>query len=201
MPSKYNGSLTREQFMFREMRMVARMTLEGETPEEIVRHVCEENLFQYPTNGEISSKCRACLRRMQTLAQMPDLLSMLAEGAHTEARQAALIAMMLQNALMAEFMTDVIGEKYRTADFAITRADFNLFFLRLSQEDEGVAGWSDATVKKIKGVIRRCLWEAEYIADVRSEQLLPVCVSEELARALREADLGRFLPAFNRFED
>ena len=55
----YDGALTREQFMFLEMRKVARMTIQGMTEEEILSRVYDDNLFQYPTQREIKSKCRA----------------------------------------------------------------------------------------------------------------------------------------------
>ena len=55
----YDGALTREQFMFLEMRKVAQMTIQGMTEEEILSRVYDDNLFQYPTQREIKSKCRA----------------------------------------------------------------------------------------------------------------------------------------------
>ena len=59
----YDGALTREQFMFLEMRKVAQMTIQGMTEEEILSRVYDDNLFQYPTQRAIKSKCRACARR------------------------------------------------------------------------------------------------------------------------------------------
>ena len=131
---------------------------------------------------------------------MPPLVKSLAEGPAGEARQAALIAMMCQNTLMADFMVQVIGEKYRTLDMSLTRLDMNLFFLRLQQQQEDVAAWSEQTVTRIKGVIRRCLRETEYLSGMGSEVLLPVFLPEEFADALRSAGLRAFLPAFNIFE-
>ena len=57
----YNGSLTREQFMFQEMRISARLRLEGLIDKDIIAKVYEGNLFQYPTQREIKSKCRWCV--------------------------------------------------------------------------------------------------------------------------------------------
>ncbi len=36
---QYNGALTREQFLFREMRIVARLYREGRSPEEITGQI------------------------------------------------------------------------------------------------------------------------------------------------------------------
>ena len=46
---RYSGALTREQFMLREMRIVAGLRQAGLSDEEILEKVCAENLFQYPT--------------------------------------------------------------------------------------------------------------------------------------------------------
>ena len=195
---KYSGGLTREQFMFNEMRITARLTAEGLSDQEVLERVYNENLFQYPTEKEIKSKCKACLKRLAYLKEMPELMEALTSGTVSEAKQAALIAMMLQSRLLTEFMITVIGEKYRSLDMTITKKDMNVFFSNLAQQDEDVASWSEKTIDRIKAVIRNCLKETEYIPpDPGSETLLPVYMSEELAQVLKDAGLSSWLPAFN----
>lgn len=197
MERPYAGSLTREQFMFREMRIVAKLYRQGMPWEEIAACVKENNLFQYPTDGQITSKCRACIRRLMRIADKPFFVDALAEGMLSEARQAALVAMMLESRLFEEFMIDVIGEKYRRADMTLTKKDLNLFFMELCERDERVAAWSVGTMAKIRGVIRQCLRETGYIRGYRDETLLPVLISEEFAQALKAAGLSAYLPAFH----
>ena len=195
---KYSGGLTREQFMFNEMRITARLLAEGLSDQEVLEKVYDENLFQYPTEKEVKSKCKACLKRLTFLKEMPELMEALTNGTVSEAKQAALIAMMLQSRLLAEFMITVIGEKYRSLDMTITKKDMNVFFSNLAQQDEKVAGWSENTVGRIKAVIRNCLKETEYIPpDPGSEKLLPVYMSEDLVQVLKDAGLSSWLPAFN----
>ena len=98
--SQYNGSLTREQFMFREMRIVARLYRQGLTDSEILEQVCRENLFQYPTEREIKGKCKTALKRLSYIAESDTLVDILANGSPQEARQAALVAMMAQSHLL-----------------------------------------------------------------------------------------------------
>ena len=47
----YIASLTREPFLFFEMRTTARLMFEGLGDDEIVDQICKENLFQYPTEN------------------------------------------------------------------------------------------------------------------------------------------------------
>ena len=43
----YNASLTREPFLFYEMRTTARLMDEGLSGEEVIAKIADENLFQY----------------------------------------------------------------------------------------------------------------------------------------------------------
>ena len=196
---QYSGALTREQFMFQEMRITARLKLEGLIDQDIIVKVYEDNLFQYPTEREIKSKCRACLKRLDCIADMPYVLDVLANGTIGEAKQAALVALMCQSLLMQDFMVTVIGDKYRRLDMTLTRRDMNLFFERLAEQSEDVASWSEQTIKKLKVVIRACLRETEYIQGTE-ETLYPVLLGDEFAAALKEAGYRHFLPAFNVFD-
>lgn len=195
--ARYSGALTREQFMFREMRIVARLVRQGLAQAEIVERVFDENLFQYPTERELRSKCRAALKRLSCIEHSPALVEILAEGALSEARQAALVAMMAQSRLTEEFMTEVVGEKYRLLDMTLTQKDVRLFFERLCERDGAVAGWSSSTVKRIGSVLMNVLRENGYLEKIGSETLCQVLISAELEQALRDAGFQRFLPAFN----
>ena len=43
-------TLTREQFLFSEMRITARLMIKGLPDKEILQEIEEDNLYQYPTN-------------------------------------------------------------------------------------------------------------------------------------------------------
>ena len=88
---RYSGALTREQFMLREMRIVAGLRQAGLSDEEILEKVRAESLFQYPTEKEIMRKGRQCLKRVGFLAAMPGILRAMAEGPADEAALAALM--------------------------------------------------------------------------------------------------------------
>lgn len=64
---QYNASLTSEQFLFYEIRIVSRQYLEGKLIDEIIEYIKHDNLFQYPTERKISELARACnLQRVIT---------------------------------------------------------------------------------------------------------------------------------------
>ena len=94
-------------------------------------------------------------------------------------------------------MLTVIGEKYKLYDNSFGKIDMNTFFMRLQEQDDGVATWSENTISKLKQVLRRVLVETEYIDSMTAERLNPVLISPLLENAIREAGQELALPAFN----
>ena len=66
-PYSGTGSLTREQFLFFEMRTTAKLMIEGLSDEEIYERIYEDNLFQFPTEKSIKSITSGCVRRLKSL--------------------------------------------------------------------------------------------------------------------------------------
>ena len=197
--SEYNGSLTREQFLFFEMRTVAGLLLEGCSKEEALQRIAAENLFQFPTERMVQNIANCCFKRLEAL-NSPALLRQLGSAPADVAKQINLYAMMRQNRLVWEFMTAVIGEKLAAQDYSFSRKDLNLFFIRLSEQDADVASWSESTVKKIKQVLTRLLVECGYLDSPKSEALNPVVLCPELEAGIRENRDTAAFAAFHYFE-
>ena len=198
MTNAYNGSLTREQFLFYETRIVAALTLQGLDRREIAEKVRDENLFQFPTERMITSILGTCLRRLDAL-ESEALVYHLAYAPAEVAKQINLYAMMKYNRLVWDFMTTVIGEKYRTQEFEFSQKDLNLFFFRLQEQNDTVASWSDSTVKKIKQVLTKTLLECAYLDSLRATQLNPIAIAPELEDEIRAGKDLSALSAFNCF--
>ncbi|MEX1030001.1 MAG: DUF1819 family protein [Paenibacillaceae bacterium] len=194
----YNGSLTAEQFLFYEMRIVSKQYLEGKSIDEIIKYITRDNLFQYPTERKISKLARACQRRIVALGN-EKLVYELANASIEVAKQINLYAMMRYNRLVREFMTDLIGEKYRQHDFSYTKKDINVFFSRLREQNDDVAAWSEQTITKLKQVLTKCLNETEMLDSVRDTTLNPIFISAELESGIRENNDLTALTAFNCF--
>ncbi len=194
----YSGSLTAEQFLFYEMRIASKLYIQGIQVDEAVSKIREDNLFQYPTERKISRMTRACYRRLDALNSRA-LIQEIRSAPVEIAKQINLYAIMRYNRLVWDFMLQVIGEKFRTQDFSFERKDLNTFFSRLQAQNDGVAGWSDNTIEKIKSVLVRCLVETEYLDHFKSTTLNPVFLCEELEQGIRENNDTEVLPAFNCF--
>ena len=194
----YNGALTAEQFLFYEIRIVAKQYLEEKSIDEIVEYILRDNLFQYPTERKISKLARACYRRIVALDN-DKLVYELANAPAEVAKQINLYAMMRYNRLVREFMEDLIGEKYRQHDFSFTKKDINVFFSRLREQNDDIAAWSEQTIAKLKQVLTKCLIETEMLDSFRDHNLNPIFISAELESGIRENNDLTALSAFNCF--
>ncbi len=196
--SPYNAAITREQFLFYEVRTTAKLLHEGCSSEEVVERIISDNLFQYPTEKSVRKMALACLRRIEALED-DSLVAAIATQSSDVAKQICLYAMMKQYRLIWDFMITVIGEKYRLSDTTFGKIDLNSYFLRLQEQDDWVATWSDSTVTKLKQVIAKMLVENEYIDSIRATKLNPVWLQPVLENAIRENGDEIALPAFNCF--
>ena len=197
-PTKYNGGLTREQFLFYEIRIVASLLCEGLSRDEVIERIKDENLFQFPTERMLTTITRACFRRIDAL-ESQTLTEYLAHAPMEVAKQINLYAIMKQNRIVWEFMITVIGEKFRTQDFEFTNKDLNVFIFNLQEMNDDVASWSESTLAKIKQVLRKCLVECDYLDSVKSTTLNPVAIVPELEDEIRAKNDYIALPAFNCF--
>lgn len=194
----YIASLTREPFLFYEMRTTAKLLASGLSDEETVTQITADNLFQYPTEKSITRMAKACIKRLQVMEDA-DLIHAIATQPTEIAKQICLYAMMKQSRLVWEFMLTVIGEKYRLKDSSFGRIDLNTYFIRLQEQDDTVASWSEGTITKLKQVLAKILVETEYLDDVRADHLNPVYLHPILENAIRSHGDLAVLPAFNCF--
>ena len=84
-------------------------------------------------------------------------------------------------------------------DNSFGKIDLNTFFLRLQEQDDGIATWSENTIAKIKQVLARILVENEYLDDTNANHLNPVWLNPVLETAIREHHEEIAFPAFNYF--
>lgn len=198
MQGLYNGGLTREQFLFYEIRIVASLLMQGLSRDEVVKKIQDDNLFQFPTERMINNITNVCLRRIDSL-NSDVLVEHLAYASVDVAKQINLYAMMKYNRIVWDFMCTVVAEKFRTQDFAFSKKDINLFFFRLQEQNDAVASWSEQTINKIKQVLMKSLCECGYIDSVKAETLNIINIVPELEDEIKANNDTEALAAFNCF--
>lgn len=194
----YLASMTREPFLFYEMRATARLYMEGLSDGEIVDRVIKENPYQYPTERSLKMVSKCCVKRLHALGD-DNLVQVLATQPVEVAKQVCLYAMMRYNRLVWDFMITIIGSKYSAGDKNFSKMDLSVFFMQLQEQNDVVATWSDSTIQKLKQILCKILVECEYLDSIKSETLNPVYLYPELENGIRENGDTIALPAFNCF--
>lgn len=77
--------------------------------------------------------------------------------------------------------------------------DINSFFTRLQEQNDDIASWSEATIKKCKQVLMRLLLENEYLENRKATQLNSIYLDSYFKSIVSDID-SVALCAFNSFE-
>jgi hypothetical protein len=195
----YKASITREQFLFHEMRTTAKLLTQGMSEQEAVAKIIEDNLFQYPTEKSVKRMAAYCIARLNAMGDT-SLIDAIAKQPFDVSKQICLYSMMKYSRLVWDFMITVIGEKYRQKNLSFGKVDLNVFFMNLQEQDDSVAGWSETTIKKIKQVLVNILVENEYLDTNKATKLNSVWLSDLLKNAIKENGDTVALAAFNCFD-
>lgn len=195
---KSGGTLTREKFLAKELRLVAQMRCEGKTNEQIINAAVEDNFFQFPTTKESRSIARACLQRLEAL-NSNELMHLAAYGTAAQLIQVNIYAMMQHYRLMRTFMISEIGARYASLMPLFTTLDMNSFMTRYQTEHKEAKDWSESTITRIKGTLHHCLIEGGYLRP-GSEELFPIMLDYEVELAIRDIGDMEALCAFNCLE-
>ena len=89
----YPASMTREQFLFYEVRTTAKLMTEGLSDEEVVQRIIDDNLFQYPTEKSLKRIAQNSIRRLKCMDD-ETLVKAIATQPTDVAKQICLYAMM-----------------------------------------------------------------------------------------------------------
>lgn len=187
--------ITREQFLLREMRTMARLRLEGVTNEDAVARAVAENLFQYPTTRMLRNIATVCDRRLDALGS-DALVRTIAEGEPDAAAQANLYAMMLAYPLVRDFMETVVAEHYLDLDYQLGPMEMNGWVTRVQAEYDNIAALSDSTIAKIKQVLRNGLVQCGMLKSSRSAELQRIVLDPDVEDTIRSLGDVKALAAF-----
>lgn len=193
---QYLGSLTREQFLYYEVKIVSQLLIQGLNEEQCLELIIKDNLFQLPTEKSIKTLFRGVYKRL-TIAGTPNLIELIANGVSEISKQASLYLLMRYNKVVYDFMVYIIGEKFDNFDFSFDRHEVSIFMSKLQYENEIVSTWSESTINKIKSILIKCLSDTGYLNNIRSNNLNPIILYDEVLECIKENGDNEMLKAFN----
>lgn len=189
----YSGSLTREQFLFYEIRTISSLLCEGNDRKEIYDKVAQENLFQYPTERMIRSMTNICFKRIDSL-DSETLVEFLANASTSVAKQINLYAIMLCD---DEDSMLIVGQQvqdvnHKRSDLTAIDTDGNIVLIEIKRDVQDILSRKEplefqairyaascATIKTSDELVQNIF--APYVEKHRSEFGEEALTSSELA--------------------
>lgn len=166
---KYSASLTGEPFLFYEIRQVAKIQIEGMTGDELREEVKSQNVFQYKTEKSVNKRLKAVIQRLVVLDDT--LKRHLAEKPSDTAKIINLYSIMKSNCLMYDFVMETVAEKFSDNRLVLEKVDLNEFLTEKRQQIPEMSHWKDDTLKKLRQVLARILYESGILADPKTGRL------------------------------
>ncbi|MCM3128126.1 DUF1819 family protein [Paenibacillus sp. MER 78] len=179
---EYSATLTGSSFLFFEFKQVVSLKVQGLNEQEIREKVLSENLFQYQVSASLKRSIPSVIRRTSILDNT--LCQLVLEHSLESGKIINLYAIMKTDRLFYEFMNEVIREKLESNTYLLEKKDLNLYFNSKAEQDEGIAGWTEQTVTKLKNVIQRILLESGVLKDKKTGELSRIMMDEQLKQHL-----------------
>ena len=190
----YSAGAVKHAFWFMEFRKVVTLRNEGKTWEEIKKASEEENLFGAPTPARVKQIWNTVSARTKALDDSFYPIFMNSDLASQKLY--ALVAVMANDTLFAEFVYEIIREKMIIGINEYSPSDIRLFFKHKQEQSEKAAGWTDQTLGRLGHSYRNFLYEAGVTDNGRGiRKILKPILDPEMESWLKEQHMDYYLKA------
>ena len=190
----YSAGAVKHAFWFMEFRNVVTLRYEGRTWEEIKKASEEENLFGAPTPARAKQIWNTVSARTKSLDD--SYYSVFMNSDLASQKLYALVAVMANDTLFAEFVYEIIREKMIIGINEYSPSDIRLFFKHKQEQCEKAAGWTDQTLERLGHSYRNFLYEAGVTDNGRGiRKILKPILDPEMESWLKEQHMDYYLKA------
>lgn len=190
---EYNASATKYLFWFVETRETARL-LGSRSMDEVRQIVIEENLYQQKSESRLINEFGCIKSRLESLPE--ELRRMMVTSDINTGKLIAFVGCMASDRLLFDLMYEVYRNKIYLGETNITDADLNIFFKDKQDQNEKVAAITDTSVKKLKQVYCKYMFEAGLLTGKISEKRInKPYIDPDLRFALQRNAMDRYLAA------
>lgn len=190
----YSAGAVKHAFWFMEFKKVVSLRLEGRSWEEVKELNDTENLFGAPTPARakqiwntVSARVKALDDSFYQVFEQCDLASQ---------KLFALVALMANDRLFAEFVFEVIREKMIIGINEYSPSDVRLFYKNKQEQSEKAAKWTDQTLERLGQNYRNFLFEAGVSDNGKTvRKILKPLLDPEMERWLQEQQMEYYLKA------
>lgn len=154
----YSAGAVKHAFWFMEFRKVVSLRLEGKTWEEIKQLNENENIFGAPTKLRATQIFNIVSARVKSL---DDSFYPIFDACDLASQKLfALVAAMTNDVLFGDLVYELVREKMIIGSNELADSDLRIFFKDKQQQNDKVAKWTEATIKKLMVTYKSMLFEA-----------------------------------------
>ena len=190
---RYSAGMTSKIFGFVESKKMAEIMISGYSKEELTQIIEEQNLFSLRDTKRLRRTVNYVYERLTSLPE--EALSIIASSDIETGKVLVLVGIMRTDALFGEFVYEVYRMKKILGERAIENRDLNDFFDDKANQSNEVAGWSEASVKKLKNVYIRNLVDAGLLEDAKNRNVKNMSISSKVEKILRDNGMETYLKA------
>ncbi|MBO4913022.1 MAG: DUF1819 family protein [Butyrivibrio sp.] len=188
---EYNASATKHLFWFVETRETARL-LGNHSMNEVKQIVIDENLYQQKSNSRLINEFGCIRKRLEALPE--DLRKIMITSDINTGKLVAFIGCMASDRLLFDLMYEVYRNKLYLGETNITDADLNIFCKDKKEQNEKVAAITDTSVKKLKQVYCKYMFEAGLLTGKTTEkEIVKTYIDPDLRFALQRNAMEKYL--------
>lgn len=155
---EYSAGAVKHSFWFMEFRKVVQLLSEGKSLDEIKKLNQEENIFGAPTVMRATQIFNTVSARIKMLDE--SFYPVFVTSEVSTQKLFNLVATMAYDTLFGEFVYEIIREKMIIGNDEFADSDIRVFFKNKQLQDEKVAEWTDATLKRLGACYKTLLYEA-----------------------------------------
>lgn len=190
---EYSAASVKFLLWYIETKETAKL-LKNHSFSEIKQMVVEENLYQQKSVDRALGEFSCIKKRLECLPE--ELLEKIVEADIQTSKIITFIACMLTDRLLFEFMYEVYRNKVHFGETDISDADFNIFIHNKKEQSEKVAGFSDASIKKIKQVFTKYMMETGLLTGKPSERMIAhPYIDQDVKEILLRNNMEKYLYA------
>lgn len=190
---EYNASATKHLFWFVETRETARL-IGNHSMDEARQIVIDENLYQQKSESRLINEFGCIRKRLEALPE--ELQRMMVTADLGTGKLIAFIGCMASDRLLFDLMYEVYRQKLYLGETNISDADLNIFFKDKKDQNEKVAAITDTSVKKLKQVYCKYMFEAGLLTGkVTEKQVAKPYIDPDLRFALQRNAMDKYLAA------
>lgn len=191
---EYKSTIKSRPYLYKETKKAVSLINKGLELSDIKQKSLEDNIFQLESEARKKEVASIITSRLKSLDKR--IIDSIENSNIETSKVLVLYAILKTDRLFFEFINEVYKEKILLKDLFIRDKDFNLFFQNKSEQSEKVSSWSELTLKKLKQVYIRILFESGLISNQKGDREIKVPIIEnEVKEYLYSIGDGVYLDA------